>query len=251
MSPDGASVYVTNFSADGFSSARTTTGGGAEAAGPGGRPRPAGIAVSRDGQRPRNPGRRGSGTVRRFSIDAERRFDQATVGAGSQPRGIAAAATDVSTWRATPSCSTRPWRAGADELAPPAQRVGSPSRSPSADHRSLDAALFAASAVGQYDVAGDGMLSVRKRIPPPVPPQSRAPSKPRATSASIYTCRRPPRAPRTSLRAPTRSAHHRRANEGGRASTSCTGDVADGYLLDLHAWHARLHGLVARRRRGE
>ena len=254
-SPDGASVYVTNFSAGTVSQYDVTTAGGLapKAAGPvAAGSRPAGIAVSGDGASVYVTNQMASGTVRSFSVDAESGAltSQATVAAGSQPRGIAAGAGHVYVSNVAGNTISQYAADGAGALSPVAPAVSAPG-SPfglalSPDGHSLYVALFAGPAVGQYDVAGDGTLSV-KADPEPANfrPQSVVAVKPRDEQAPTIDLRTPPEGAQYQQGADVR-ADYSCADEGGSGLQSCTGDVPDGDPLDTSTTGAHSFTVVAR-----
>jgi DNA-binding beta-propeller fold protein YncE len=254
-SPDGASVYVTNFSGGTVSQYDVTTAGALapKAAGPvAAGSRPAGIAVSGDGGSVYVTNQLASGTVRSFSVNAESGAltSGASVAAGSQPRGIAVGAGRVYVSNVASNTISQYADDGAGALRPLAPAVSAPG-SPfglalSPDQRSLYVALFAAPAVGQYDVAGDGTLSV-KADPEPASfrPQSVVAVKPRDEQA-----------PTIDLVTPADGAEYEQgaavtvdytcADEGGSGLQSCTGDVPDGDPLDTSSPGAHSFTVVAR-----
>jgi 6-phosphogluconolactonase len=255
VSPDGASVYVTNFSGGSVSQYDVTTTGALapKAAGPvTAGSRPAGIAVSRDGASVYVTNQLPSGTVRRFSIDAESGglTSQATVDAGSSPRGVAVAAGRVYVSNVGSNTISQYAADGAgalSQLAPPVSASGSPfGLALSPDDRSLYVALFAGSAVGQYDVAGDGTLSA-KADPEPAGfrPQAVLAIKPRDEQAPTIDLSAPPEGAQYQLGADV-PADYTCADEGGSGLQSCTGDVADGDPLDTSRPGPHAFTVVAR-----
>ena len=256
VSPDGSSAYVTNFT-DATVSQYDVSAAGAltpkqpatVAAGS----RPAGIAVSTDGASAYVTNQLPSGTITQFSIDAssgDLAPNAQPVGAGSQPRGILAAAGHVYVTNLSSNTITQYAADGAGALSELAPAVAAP-RNPfglalAPDGKSLYVAGFGDATVGQYDVAADGSLAV-KADPAPANfrPQAVVAVKPRDAQA-----------PTIDLVTPAEDAQYEQgaavavdytcADEGGSGLSSCTGDVPDGDPLDTSSPGSHDFTVVAR-----
>ncbi|MGZ6674600.1 MAG: PxKF domain-containing protein, partial [Solirubrobacteraceae bacterium] len=193
-----------------------------------------------------------SGTVRSFSVDAESGAltSQATVASGSQPRGIAVGAGRVYVSNVASNSISQYAADGAGalrSLAPAVSAPGSPfGLALSPDERSLYVALYGDLAVGQYDVAGDGTLSV-KADPEPAGfrPQSVVAVKPRDEQAPTIDLVTPADGAQYEQGAAV-AVHYTCADEGGSGLSSCTGDVPDGDPLDTSTPGAHSFTVVAR-----
>jgi DNA-binding beta-propeller fold protein YncE len=259
LTPDGSSAYVTNFSGASVAQFDVAAAGALTPKDPATVPagsQAAGIAVSRDGDSVYVTNQAASGTVRQFSVDPVSGglapMAQPTVAAGTQPRGIVAAAGHVYVANVGSNTISQYAADGGGALSQLAPAVGTP-RSPfgltlSPDGASLYVAAFADAAVGQYDVAGDGTLAV-KAAPEPANfrPQAVVAVLPRDEQAPTVDLRTPPEGAQYALGADVR-ADYSCADEGGSGLEACTGDVPQGDPLDTSTSGA--HDFTVRARDG-
>jgi DNA-binding beta-propeller fold protein YncE len=256
LSPDGSSAYVTNFTDGTVSQYDVSAAGtltpkqpGTVAAGS----RAAGIAVSPDGASAYVTNQLASGTVTQFSVDASSGAlspKAQPVDAGSQPRGIVAAAGRVYVANISSNTISQYAAGGGGALSELAPAVGAP-RNPfglalAPDGRSLYVAAFGDATVGQYDVGADGSLAV-KADPAPANfrPQAVVAVKPRDGLAPTIDLATPPDGAQYE-RGAVVEADYSCADEGGSDLRSCTGDVPDGDPLDTATVGAHDFTVVAR-----
>ena len=170
--------------------------------------------------------------------------------AGSQPRGIVAAAGRVYVANLASNTISQYAADGAGALselapavAPPAQPVRARAR---ARRQEPLRRRLRRRAVGQYDVAADGSLAV-KADPEPANfrPQAVVAVKPRDEQAPTIDLATPAEGAQYDA-GRRRPADYSCADEGGSGLASCTGDVPDGDPLDTSTPGSHDFTVVAR-----